>query len=148
MRRDVSGDTGEEMATLECFYVTYFIWKCWSNKCVRSPVQKLFLVSKLLCHLWFENISTLMWWLKSLCSLGQSRSRNMWMGHYRLQFFFFTLKLKQLLLYSGKESRDDYEHQSVCPPLVANPRCLVDWFCCTCHICSAFIHLHSKQLCK
>lgn len=80
MRRYVSGDTGEEMATLECFYVTYFIWKCWNNKCVRSPVQKLFLVSKLLCHLWFENIPTLMWRLKSLCSLDQSRSHNMRMG--------------------------------------------------------------------
>lgn len=57
------------------------------NSC-DSPVQKLFLVPKLLCHLWFENIPTLMWRLKSLCSLNQSRSRNMRVRHYPLQLFF------------------------------------------------------------
>lgn len=112
------------------------------NAC--DPLSRSYFWFPNYCHLWFENIPTLMWRLKSLCSLDQSRSHNMRMGHYQLQFFFFTLMLKQLLPYSGKELCDDYEHQSVCPPLVANPRCLVDWFCCTCHICSAFIHLHSK----
>lgn len=88
-----------DFAWLISFLNAGILNKC--PNCEQSPVQKLILASKLLCHLWFENIPTLMWRLKSLCSLDQSTPCNVQMGHYRLQVFSPSLlMMKQLLLYS------------------------------------------------